>query len=580
AVIEPYLTDQWYVRVAPLAEPAIAAVEDGRIRFVPDNWKNTYFEWMRNIQDWCISRQIWWGHRIPAWYDCEGNIYVGRSEAEVRERHGFGPEVELRQDEDVLDTWFSSALWPFSTLGWPEDSERLKTFYPTSVLVTGFDIIFFWVARMIMMGLKFMGDVPFREVYIHGLVRDAHGDKMSKSKGNVLDPIDLIDGIELEALVEKRTKGMMQPHLAERIAKATRADFPEGIPSFGTDALRFTFAALASTGRDIKFDLGRIEGYRNFCNKLWNASRYVLMNTEGQDCGLGPDSEQAPVELSAADRWIRTRLDQCIDTVSDSIEHYRFDLAAQALYEFTWNAFCDWYLELSKPVLTSAMASEAAKRGARRTLVQTLETLLRLAHPIMPFITEEIWQKVAPLAGCVGETIMRAPYPRAEASLRDEAACAEIDWVQACILGIRRIKGEMNIAPGKPLPVLVANASPQDRAWLESARPYLDFLARTESISVLEDESEAPESAMALVGAMKLLIPMAGLIDKEAELKRLDKEIERLGNDIARTEAKLANPSFVDKAPPAVVQKERDKIADLGAALENLQTQRARIAAL
>ncbi|TCT20700.1 valine--tRNA ligase [Thiobaca trueperi] len=576
AVIEPYLTDQWYVRVQPLAEPAIRAVENGDIRFVPDNWKNTYFEWMRNIQDWCISRQIWWGHRIPAWYDLEGNVYVGRSEQEVREQHGFGPEVALRQDEDVLDTWFSSALWPFSTLGWPEDTERLKTFYPTSVLVTGFDIIFFWVARMIMMGLKFMGDVPFREVYIHGLVRDAHGDKMSKSKGNVLDPIDLIDGIELETLVEKRTKGMMQPHLAAKIAKDTRKDFPDGIPAFGTDALRFTFAALATTGRDIKFDLGRTEGYRNFCNKLWNASRYVLMNTEGQDCGLGSE----PIELSAADRWIRARLNATVVTVTSAIESYRFDLAAQAIYDFTWNEFCDWYLELSKPVLTGEQASDAARRGTRQTLVRTLETLLRLAHPIMPFITEEIWQKIKPLTGVDGDTIMLAPYPIQDPAADDAQAVGEIDWVKQCILGIRRIKGEMNIAPGKPLPVLVANASGQERQWLETARPYLDFLARTESIGVLDDESQAPESAIALVGAMKILIPMAGLIDKDAELKRLDKEIARLTDDIARTESKLANPAFVDKAPVAVVDKERAKLAEHAAAIANLQTQRDRIAAL
>ncbi|EXJ13212.1 valine--tRNA ligase [Imhoffiella purpurea] len=576
AVIEPYLTDQWYVRVQPLADPAIEAVEKGDIRFVPDNWKNTYFEWMRNIQDWCISRQIWWGHRIPAWYDSEGNVYVARSEAEVRERHGFGPEVALRQDDDVLDTWFSSALWPFSTLGWPEETERLKTFYPTSVLVTGFDIIFFWVARMIMMGLKFMGEVPFREVYIHGLVRDTHGDKMSKSKGNVLDPIDLIDGIDLESLVKKRTEGMMQPHLADKITRATRKEFPDGIPGFGTDALRFTFAALASTGRDVKFDLGRTEGYRNFCNKLWNASRYVLMNTQDQDCGLGSE----PIELSAADRWIRARLDATTDTVTESIETYRFDLAAQAIYEFTWNEFCDWYLELSKPVLTGDSASDAAKRGTRRTLVRTLEGLLRLAHPIMPFITEEIWQKVRPLAGAEGDTIMLAPFPKTDPESADPQAVAEIDWVKQCILGIRRIKGEMNIAPGKPLPVLVANASDQDRIWLETARPYLDFLARTESITVLDDESEAPESAIALVGGMKLLIPMAGLIDKEAELKRLDKEIARLTDDIARTEKKLENPSFVDKAPEAVVRKERDKLAQHAAAIDNLRAQREKIAAL
>ena len=616
AVIEPFLTDQWYVRIAPLAEPAIAAVEDGRIRFVPDNWKSTYFEWMRNIQDWCISRQIWWGHRIPAWYDAQGNVYVGRSEAEVRARHRLAEDLPLEQDPDVLDTWFSSALWPFSTLGWPEETERLRTFYPTSVLVTGFDIIFFWVARMIMMGLKFMGDVPFREVYIHGLVRDAHGEKMSKSKGNVLDPIDLIDGIELEALVEKRTRGMMQPHLAEKIARQTRADYPQGIPGYGTDALRFTFAALASTGRDIKFDLGRIEGYRNFCNKLWNASRYVLMSTEGQDCGLNdvgrtsvrpdelddvgrtsvrpgePDDvgrtsvrpgEQRPapaIELSAADRWIRARLQSAIRSVTDAISGYRFDQAAQAIYELTWNELCDWYLELSKPVLASETASEAAKRGTRRTLVQTLETLLRLAHPIMPFITEEIWQKVKPLAGASGETIMLAPYPVADDAWDDPEAVAEMAWVQAFILGVRRIRGEMNIPPSKRLPVLVQNASAQELAWLEVSRPYLDFLARIESITVLPEKAQAPESAIALVGEMQVLIPMSGLIDKDAELARLGREIARIQADLERTEKKLANPSFVEKAPAAVVEKERDKVAEQGAALAKLTEQRARIQAI
>ncbi len=580
ALIEPYLTDQWYVRIAPLAAPAIAAVEDGRIRFVPDNWKNTYFDWMRNIQDWCISRQIWWGHRIPAWYDAQGNVYVGRDEQEVRATHGLAPELPLEQDPDVLDTWFSSALWPFSTLGWPAETERLRDFYPTSVLITGFDIIFFWVARMIMMGLKFMGEVPFRDVYIHGLVRDAHGDKMSKSKGNVLDPIDLIDGIDLETLVDKRTKGMMQPHLAEKIAGQTRADFPGGIPGFGTDALRFTFAALATTGRDVKFDLGRIEGYRNFCNKLWNASRYVLMNTQDQDCGLR--AAPADLEFSAADRWISARLQVTTTTVRESLDNYRFDLAAQAIYEFTWNEFCDWYLELCKPVLTGTDASDAARRGTRRTLITTLETLLRLVHPIMPFITEEIWQQAAPLAGVQGETIMLAPYPTAAAgdAVADRDVTAEIDWVRQFILGVRRIKGEMNIPPGKPLPVLIANASEQDRRWITAARPYLDFLARTQSITVLDDPSQAPESAMALVGEMKVLIPMAGLIDKDAELKRLDKEIARLSDDVSRTQTKLTNPAFVDKAPAAVVQKERDKLAEHATAIGNLQTQRERIAAL
>jgi len=574
AVIEPLLTDQWYVKVGPLAEPAIAAVEDGRIKFVPDNWKNTYYEWMRNIEDWCISRQIWWGHRIPAWYDDKGDVYVGRSEDEVRAKHKLDASVALKQDDDVLDTWFSSALWPFSTLGWPQQTAALKTFYPTSVLVTGFDIIFFWVARMIMMGMKFMdGQVPFKEVYIHGLVRDSHGQKMSKSKGNVLDPIDLIDGIDLEALVKKRTSGMMQPHLAQKIEKATRKEFPEGIPAFGTDALRFTFAALASTGRDINFDLGRVEGYRNFCNKLWNASRYVLMNTEGKDCG----QHGGDLELSAADRWILSLLTQTTAAVESAIRDYRLDHAAQAIYEFTWNEYCDWYLELSKPVLTSESSTEAQQRGTRHTLVNVLETLLRLAHPLMPYVTEEIWQRVAPLAGKTGATIMRQPYPVAEANQADPAAVSEMEWVKQFILGVRQIRSGMNIPPGKPLPVLLQNASADDRTRLTKNRAYIDFLARTESVTVLAANEEAPESATALVGNMKVLIPMAGLIDKDAEIARLSKEIDRIKNDIPRIEGKLSNESFVGKAPAEVVEKEKARLSELRAALDNLAAQRERI---
>ena len=574
-VIEPFLTDQWYVKIAPLAKPAIEAVESGKIKFVPDNWKNTYYEWMRNIQDWCISRQIWWGHRIPAWYDDEGNVYVGRSEEEIRQKHNFDADYPLRQDEDVLDTWFSSALWPFSTLGWPEETQRLKDFYPTNVLVTGFDIIFFWVARMIMMGLKFMDDVPFHEVYVHGLVRDSHGDKMSKSKGNVLDPIDLIDGIDLESLVAKRTSGMMQPQLAKKIEKQTRKEFPDGIPSYGTDALRFTFAALAATGRDIKFDMGRIEGYRNFCNKLWNASRYVLMNTEDQDCGL-----EGELERSVADQWILSRLQGTKQAVADAIEGYRFDHAAQAIYEFTWNEYCDWYLELSKTVLNSDSSSEAAKRGTRRTLVRVLESILRLAHPIMPFITEEIWQQVTTLAGKKGETIMNQPFPTHRTPLVSEEAEREMEWVMQFILGIRKIKGEMNIPPGKPVPVLVRNSSVQDRDWLASNRQYLDFLARTESVEILEGEEEAPESATALVGEMEVLIPLADLIDKEAELARLEKEIGKLQQEVERTEKKLSNPNFVDKAPAPVVQKEKDKLEEARAAWKRLGDQANKIRAM
>ena len=575
AVVEPFLTDQWYVKIQPLADPAIAAVENGDIRFVPDNWKNTYYDWMRNIQDWCISRQIWWGHRIPAWYDLQGNVYVGRSEAELRKRHNLDDETVLRQDDDVLDTWFSSALWPFSTLGWPQRTDRLETFYPTSVLVTGFDIIFFWVARMIMMGLKFMGDVPFREVYIHGLVRDAHGDKMSKSKGNVLDPIDLIDGIGLEALVEKRTGGMMQPHLAQKIARQTRKDFPDGIPSFGTDALRFTFAAMASTGRDINFDLSRIEGYRNFCNKLWNAARYVLMNTEGKDCG----QHGGEVQLSGADRWIRSLLSRTEKQVIDAFAAYRLDIAAQTIYAFIWDEYCDWYLELSKPVLNDPDAGEAAHRGTRQTLVQILESILRLAHPIVPFITEEIWQRVAPLAGNSGETIMRQPYPGSEAPQSDEEAMAEIDWVKQFVLGVRKIRSGMNIDPRKALPVLLQNGSELDRRRLEHNRHYVTALGRVESIDWLGDE-EGPESATALVGDMKLLIPMAGLIDKAAEQARLGKELDRKRGELERTENKLNNAGFVDKAPAAVVDKERARADDLRSAIGQLEAQLSRIAAL
>ncbi len=576
AVIEPFLTDQWYVRAAPLAEPAIKAVEDGAIRFVPDNWKNTYFEWMRNIEDWCISRQIWWGHRIPAWYDAEGNVYVGRCEAEVREKHKLATDYPLSQDEDVLDTWFSSALWPFSTLGWPNETERLQTFYPTSVLVTGFDIIFFWVARMIMMGLKFMGEVPFKEVYIHGLVRDAHGDKMSKSKGNVLDPIDLIDGIELEPLVQKRTSGMMQPQLAKKIEQQTRKDFPDGIPAFGTDALRFTFAALASTGRDIKFDLGRTEGYRNFCNKLWNAARYVLMNSEGQDCG----ETGGALQLSPADRWILSRLQHTTQAVSEAVDNYRFDHAAQAIYEFTWNEYCDWYLELSKPVLQDESSCAAAKRGTRHTLVRVLETLLRLAHPIMPFITEEIWQQVAPLAGATGPTIMRQPYPVTDPTCIDPQAVAEMEWVMQFLLGVRRIRGEMNIPPSKPLPLLLQNGNPQDAARLAANRHYLITLGRLQSIAWLTPEQDAPESAIALVGEMRILIPMAGLIDKAAEQARLEKELAKLQAELDKSEKKLANPSFVERAPADVVEKERSRIAEQSASIAQLHAQLAKIRAL
>ncbi len=593
AVIEPFLTDQWYVKVAPLAAPAIKAVENGDIRFIPDNWSRTYFDWMNKIEDWCISRQIWWGHRIPAWYDDVGNIYVGRNEQEVRIKHHLDDKLALKQDEDVLDTWFSSALWPFSTLGWPQQTPELKTFYPTSVLVTGFDIIFFWVARMIMMGLKFTGEVPFREVYVTGLVRDAEGQKMSKSKGNVLDPIDLIDGIDLEALVVKRANSLMQPGMAGKIEKATRKQFPTGIAAYGTDALRFTLASLASTGRDIKFDLGRIDGYRNFCNKLWNAARYVLMNTETYDTGKGyahgsasvaggtmSEATDAAVELSLADRWIISRLQSTEKIVNDAIASYRFDLAAQAIYEFTWNEYCDWYLELSKPVLLSTYSTAAAQRGTRRTLVRTLETVLRLAHPFMPFITEEIWQRVAPLANTMdkqSDTIMLQPYPVAESNKIDQHAITEMTWVMDFIVAVRQIRSGMNIAPGKPLPVLLDNYTAEDTARLESNRHYFTSLARLESITLLPSGDVAPESATGLVGELKLLIPMAGLIDKNAELARLTKEIEKLNKDIERGDIKLSNANYVERAPADIVEKERQRINEMRSALEKLQEQSKKI---
>jgi len=572
-VIEPLLTDQWYVKVGPLAKPAIEAVEDGRIKFVPENWNKTYFEWMNNIEDWCISRQIWWGHRIPAWYDTDGKEYVGYSEDHIRQKYHLSPDVVLKQDEDVLDTWFSSALWPFSTLGWPDDTKRLNDFYPNSVLVTGFDIIFFWVARMIMMGMKFIGDVPFKEIYIHGLVRDNEGQKMSKSKGNVLDPIDLIDGIELEPLVSKRTTGLMQPEKAPQIEKATRKHFPEGIPAFGTDALRFTFAALASTGRDIRFDLGRIEGYRNFCNKLWNATRYVLMNTEGHDTGLGNEE----VELSLPDRWIISHLQSVEAEVNTHIKAYRFDLAAHAVYEFTWNEYCDWYLELSKPILQDEASSDAARRGTRRTLVRVLEALLRLLHPFIPFITEELWQKIAPLAGTSADTIMTQSYPEADEGKVDEQANDDINWLKQFVLGVRRIRSEMDIAPSKQVPVLLQNGDDNDKQKLASHEKLIASLARIESVTWLDAADDAPESAMALVGEMKVLIPLAGLIDTDAELQRLDKEMTKLRKELEKCGGMLNNPKFVARAPEAVVAKERARMAEMEASLEKLSAQAEKI---
>ena len=575
SVVEPYLTDQWYVAVESLAKPAIDAVKNGDIKFIPGNWDKTYYEWMNNIQDWCISRQIWWGHRIPAWYDNEGNVYVADSEEAAREKYNLSADLELKQDEDVLDTWFSSALWPFSTLGWPDSTDRLKTFYPTSVLVTGFDIIFFWVARMIMMGIKFIGDVPFKEIYIHGLVRDADGHKMSKSKGNVLDPIDLIDGIDLESLVKKRTGGLMQPKMAAKIEKATRKQYPDGIPAFGTDALRFTFAAMASQGRDIRMDMNRIEGYRNFCNKLWNATRYVLMNTEGQDTGVDNDD----VTLSLADRWIISRLQTVEEKVTDNFDKYRFDHASHEIYSFIWEEYCDWYLELTKPVLNSETATDAEKRGTRQTLVRVLETILRMAHPLIPYITEELWQHVAPLAGVSGETIMQQPYPQFDPNKLDEKAVTDLEWVKTFVVGVRRIRSEMDIAPGKALPVLLQNYADNDKNLYSENESFVNTLAKLESVIWLEDD-DAPESATALVGDMKILIPLAGLIDKDAEIARLEKEIGKISANLEKSQAKMGNASFVDKAPEAVVAKERARIEEMQTAINGLNEQLDKIKAI
>jgi len=574
-VIEPWLTDQWYVSTKPLAEKAIAVVESGEIQFVPKQYENMYFSWMRDIQDWCISRQLWWGHRIPAWYDEAGQVYVGRDEAEVRAKHNLG-DIALRQDEDVLDTWFSSGLWTFSTLGWPNQTEALKTFHPTDVLVTGFDIIFFWVARMIMLSTHLTGQIPFKTVYVHGLVRDGQGQKMSKSKGNVLDPLDIVDGIDLDTLLEKRTSGLMQPKMAEKIAKQTKAEFPEGIASYGTDALRFTFCSLASTGRDIKFDMGRVEGYRNFCNKLWNAANFVIENTDGQDTGVNGEE----VELSSVDRWIISQLQRTEAEVTRQLDNFRFDLAAQSLYEFVWDEYCAWYLELVKPVLWDENAPVERQRGTRRTLVRVLEVILRLAHPFMPFITEEIWQRIKAQAGVSGETIMLQAWPVANETRIDAAAEGDIEWVKALMLGLRQIRGEMNISMAKRIDVFLQNVSSEDQRRLNDNAPLLNKLAKLDNVTVLAAGAEAPMSATALVGDMQVLVPMAGLIDKDAELARLDKEIQRLSQEVQRVGGKLGNAAFVDKAPADVIAKERAKLAEAEQAVAKFNEQRARIASL
>ncbi|WP_048696681.1 valine--tRNA ligase [Erwinia piriflorinigrans] len=579
-VIEPMLTDQWYVRTAPLAKVAVEAVEQGDIQFVPKQYENMYFSWMRDIQDWCISRQLWWGHRIPAWYDAEGNVYVARSEEEARAENNLGADVVLTQDEDVLDTWFSSGLWTFSTLGWPENTEALRTFHPTSVLVSGFDIIFFWIARMIMLTMHFIKDedgkpqVPFKTVYMTGLIRDDEGQKMSKSKGNVIDPLDMVDGISLEDLLEKRTGNMMQPQLAEKIRKRTEKQFPNGIEPHGTDALRFTLAALASTGRDINWDMKRLEGYRNFCNKLWNASRFVLMNTEEHDCGFNGGE----LALSLADRWILAEFNRTVKAYREALDSYRFDIAANILYEFTWNQFCDWYLELAKPVMNGG--SEAQLRGTRNTLVNVLEALLRLAHPIIPFITETIWQRVKVLKNISDDTIMLQPMPEFSASKVDEVAMTDTEWLKQAIVAVRNIRNEMNISPAKPLDVLLRGASDEVVRRVKDNHNFLKTLARLTTLELLPAGEKGPVAVTKLVDGAELLIPMADLVDKTAELERLAKEVVKLEVEMEKINAKLGNEGFVARAPEAVVAKERERLSDFALAKTKLIEQQAVIAAL
>jgi len=569
AIIEPWLTDQWYVSVERLAQPAIDAVESGRIRFVPESWDRTYFEWMRNIKDWCISRQLWWGHRIPAWYDDQQHVYVGRNEAEIRQRHQLPDTVVLTQDEDVLDTWFSSALWPFSTMGWPNNTVELASFYPTSVLVTGFDIIFFWVARMIMFGLYFTEQVPFKEVYVHGLIRDSQGQKMSKSKGNVLDPIDLIDGIELEPLIEKRTTGLMQPKLKSAIEKSTRKEFPEGIASYGTDALRFTFASLASLSRDIRFDVGRIEGFRNFCNKLWNGSRFVLLSTE-TDPGPGE------IQLTPADHWIMGRLNHCLQATEKAIQQYRFDLASQALYDFAWHDFCDTYLELTKTIFQSEQVNEAERRGTRQCLLNTLDQLLCALHPLMPFITEAIGQRVRAVTNAAQLSIADSEWP--QAPVFDHQAFKDMSFGIVLIGAIRKIRGVMDIPNSKPLTVIIDGLTDEQRLTLNSIRRFVIKLANVSTLAELQKGTPEPISAIEIRENVRLLVPMAGLIDVNLEMQRVTKRVEKMKVDFEKIASKLSNERFVANAPAEIVAEDRHRakvleqeIADLHRHIDQLK---------
>ena len=563
AILEPLITNQWFLRMESLAKPAIEVVKSGELKFVPENWSKTYFEWLENIQDWCISRQLWWGHRIPAWYDSEGNVFVGESESEIRKKNNIDASIVLTQDEDVLDTWFSSALWPFSSLGWPDDTYDLKTFYPTNVLVTGFDIIFFWVARMVMMSLKFMDEIPFKEIYIHGLIKDKNGQKMSKSKGNILDPIDLIDGISLDELLEKRVQGLMQPEMENRIINETKKEFPNGIPDFGTDALRFNFAIQASTGRDIRLDLNRVEGYRNFCNKIWNASRFIRMNTNDFELLDTNVSKGHPI-----DQWIQSRFRQTIEEVERQYGQYRFDLAATAMYEFVWNDFCDWYIELSKTLINDPDISESEKDYTKNNLILMLDSILRMLHPTIPFITEEIWQSMN--EENAKRSIMKSSFPSSNDWSDDEAGAKKSEWLKDFVSSVRQIRSEMNIPPKQSISIIIQDASSSDHEKLDTLGSFIRNLGSVESITHKESSDDLPKSAIALLGEMKVLIPLAGLVDIEEEKSRLEKKLSKLNKELESVENRLSNDAFIKKAPIEVVD-------DLKAKFKGLVSDQSRI---
>ena len=566
AILEPLITNQWFLKMEPLAQPAIEAVKNGEIKFIPENWSKTYFEWLENIQDWCISRQLWWGHRIPAWYDNEGNVYVGEGENEIRKQHNIENSIALIQDDDVLDTWFSSALWPFSSLGWPDETYDLKTFYPTNVLVTGFDIIFFWVARMVMMGLKFMNEIPFKEIYIHGLIKDKNGQKMSKSKGNILDPIDLIDGISLDELLDKRVQGLMQPEMEKRIINDTKKEFPNGIPDFGTDALRFNFAIQASTGRDIRLDLKRVEGYRNFCNKIWNASRFIKMNTNDFELLETQDTDGHPV-----DQWIQSKFAETIDEVERQLSQYRFDLAATAMYEFVWNDFCDWYIELSKALINEPEIKRSQKDYTKNNLIKMLDAILRMLHPTIPFITEEVWQSLS--EENKNRSIMKADFPSSENWKADPAIAANTEWLKSFVSSVRQIRSEMNISPKQSIKIIVDDASNSDIERLKLFESFISNMGSVESIIHKEGADDLPKSAIALLNKMKIYIPLEGLVDIEEEKARLQRKLSNLNQDLKSVENRLSNDAFVEKAPKEIVDELKEKFKVLSSDQTRIEEQ-------